>query len=168
MKTIKIDFIDSVPSHFTGIIEYPNGDKFWYKKGNIHREDGPAIEASNGSKYWFKEGNYHREDGPARIFSDGTKSWYKEGKRHRLDGPAIEFLNGLKEWWIDNIEYNIDFLNLLYKEKIYLGKEKGKYNLEWLKFLTEEGIEEFPIMPEMKEYKDFKKVFEKLEGIGNK
>jgi hypothetical protein len=44
----------------------------------------------------------------------------------------------------------------------------GQYNLEWLKFLTEEKIQEFPIMPGMKDYEEFKKIFNKLEGIENK
>ena len=32
---------------------YANGDKCWYLKGKIHREDGPAIEWADGSKAWF-------------------------------------------------------------------------------------------------------------------
>jgi hypothetical protein len=32
---------------------YPNGDKFWYLHGELHREDGPAIEWADGSKFWY-------------------------------------------------------------------------------------------------------------------
>jgi len=32
------------------------GDKFWYFNGDIHREDGPAIENANGDKEWLFNG----------------------------------------------------------------------------------------------------------------
>jgi hypothetical protein len=31
---------------------YPNGDKEWRLNGDLHREDGPAIECVNGTKVW--------------------------------------------------------------------------------------------------------------------
>jgi hypothetical protein len=83
METIKIKSYLDLPKNFTGIAEYPNKDKCWYKEGSFHRDDGPAVE-----------------------FQNGTKSWYKEGKLHRLDGAAIEFNNGAKEWWIEGINYS--------------------------------------------------------------
>lgn len=78
-----------------------NGDKFWYKDGNLHREDGPAVEYSNGDMSWYKNGKYHREDGPAVEWGDGSTFWYKNGKYHRLDGPAISYSDGEKRWCID-------------------------------------------------------------------
>lgn len=77
------------------------GDKRWYQNGNRHRTDGPAIERSNGSKDWYINGLLHRSDGPAVEHANGNKSWYVNGKLHRLDGPAIEYPNGMKEHWID-------------------------------------------------------------------
>jgi len=32
------------------------GDKVWSLNGNLHREDGPAIEISNGRKEWYLNG----------------------------------------------------------------------------------------------------------------
>ena len=126
MKTIKVKLYLDVPNDFTGIAEFANGDKYWYKEGKYHREDGPAVERANGNKEW----------------------WF-EGELHRLDGPAFEHPNGTKEWLIEGkqIPTEINITN-----KLFLGKEKGKYGLEWLKFLAEEGIEEFPIIPGI-EYK---------------
>ena len=60
---------------------YPSGDKFWYLNGNVHREDGPAIEWSSGSKEWWLMGKRHREDGPAIELPDGDKAWYLMGKQ---------------------------------------------------------------------------------------
>jgi hypothetical protein len=187
MKTITIS-TQFIPVNFTGIVEFPDGTKKWYKEGKYHREDGPAVEFLDGSKewyregkhhrldgpaiehkdgtkYWYKEGKYHREDGPAIEFRDGTKFWHKEGKFHRLDGPAIECSEERKEWYIENDIYSPKKLSELINSCFYLGKEKGQYNLEWLKFLTEEGIKEFPIIPGMKEYKDFENVFEALKEM---
>jgi hypothetical protein len=187
MRTIKIDYSEFISNNFTGIVEYPDGARLWYKEGNLHREDGPAwefpdgekqwykegkrhrldgpaIEYPDGEKQWYKEGKRHRLDGPAIEYPDGEKQWYKEGKRHRLDGPAIEYSKGLKEWWIEGKFYLPKKLSELFKFSFCFGKEKGKYNLEWLKFLTEEGIEEFPIIPGMKGHKEFIKIFESLEN----
>jgi hypothetical protein len=145
MKTIKLNQNDDIPDNFTGIVECPNGTKIWLKKGKYHRLNGPAWE-----------------------FPDGEKYWYKEGKYHRLDGPAVEYSDGIKNWAIENSFYTTEKLSILINSALFLEKEKGRYNLEWLKFLTEEGIKEFPIIPGMKGYEDFKQVFEKLEGIENK
>jgi len=145
MKTIKINFGEFIPSNFSGIVVFPDGKKEWYKEGEYHREDGPAIEYTSGLKYWYKEGNLHR-----------------------IDGPAVEYINGRKEWWIEYNLYLPEDLSDLINSSFYLEKAKGQYNLEWLKFLTEEEIKEFPIIPGMKEDKEFKDIFEKLERIENK
>jgi len=73
----------------------------WYKNGQRHREDGPAIEYTNGDKAWYKNGQRHREDGPAVECTNGYKAWYKNDKLHREDGPAIEYTNGAKSWYIN-------------------------------------------------------------------
>jgi hypothetical protein len=180
---------DYIPDNFTGIVEYQNGNKCWYKEGKYHREDGPACEFADGTKTWHKEGELHRLNGPAWEFPNGEKCWYKEGKKHRengpaielldgrklwyredklhrLDGPAIEWSNGAKQWNIENNIYSPKKLSELINSCLFLGKEKGQYDLEWLKFLTENGIEEFPIIPGMKDDEEFKQVFETLEGMG--
>ena len=53
----------------------------WFNsKGQLHREDGPAIEYSNGTKSWYLKGHLHREDGPAMEWVNGTIFWYLEGE----------------------------------------------------------------------------------------
>ena len=59
---------------------WPNGTKSWWLNGELHREDGPAIEYSNGTKLWYLNGELHREDGPAVEYSNGHKEWYLNGK----------------------------------------------------------------------------------------
>jgi hypothetical protein len=139
-KIIKINSFNEIPVNFTGIVEWGFKAKFSYKDGKLHQENGPAVE-----------------------YSDKTKLWYKEGKYYRLDGPAIEYSDGTKEWWIDNIKYSPDYFSWLCKTAIFLGSEKGNYNLSWLRFLTEEEIVEFPIIPGMKEDKIFQDLFNKLD-----
>jgi hypothetical protein len=58
-----------------------NGDNYWYLNGQLHREDGPAVECANGYKSWWLNNKRHREDGPAVEYSDGSKSWYLNEKR---------------------------------------------------------------------------------------
>ena len=57
-----------------GTITYQND------QGQLHREDGPALETLDGMRYWCRNGKWHREDGPAIDYGDGQKSWYVDGK----------------------------------------------------------------------------------------
>jgi len=82
------------------------GTTRWYNlEGNLHREDGPAIERSDGHKSWWINDRLHREDGPAIEWDDGTKSWWVNGKRHREDGPSVERSDGSKAWYLDGVKY---------------------------------------------------------------
>jgi hypothetical protein len=105
-KVLKLKESDSVPQNYTGCVEYPDGNKYWFKEGKRHRENGPAIEFADGTKKWLKEGKLHRLDGPAVEFVDGEKHWFIEGKHHRLDGPAIEHASGNKSWYIEDKFYS--------------------------------------------------------------
>ena len=48
--------------------------------GQLHREDGPAIEKADGTTIWFLNGQRHRSDGPAVVYANGSKLWYLNGK----------------------------------------------------------------------------------------
>ncbi len=140
MEVLKLKAGVAVSGNYTGIIEYEIGTKIWYKEGKLHREDGPAIEV------W-----------------DGTKEWWADGKCHRIDGPAIERTNGTKEWWVEDIRcFDLIDFDFYTKYAAYMGLEKGKYGIEWVKFLTEEGIEEFPIVLGMKDYEEIKRLISLL------
>src|SRR5579859_5887796 len=76
-----------------------SGTKRWIINGQLHREDGPAIEYNDSSKVWFLHGQRHRIDGPAIEWSDGDKAWYHHGQLHRLDGPAYQGDDGFKQWF---------------------------------------------------------------------
>ena len=85
-------------------IEQANGNKWWYRNGQQHREDGPAIEWADGDKWWYRNGQRHREDGPAVERANGDKLWYLNGRLHREDGPAVEEANSSKEWYRNGVE----------------------------------------------------------------
>jgi RecG-like helicase len=49
MKTIKVTKREEIPGGFTGIVEYPDGDKYWHKEGFRQRKNelyinNPKIE----------------------------------------------------------------------------------------------------------------------------
>ena len=93
------------------IIEYvvrvsPDGTKQWFLNGELHREDGPAVEWPDGSKWWFLNGKLHREGGPAVEWADGSKWWHLHDKLHREGGPAVEHSNGSKRWFLNGKEYS--------------------------------------------------------------
>ena len=165
MKTIKINDWDEIPDNFTGIVDHLiTRNKYWYKEGKLHREDGPAVEYSDGGKEWYIEGKHHREDGPAIICGNGSKYWYIEGEQHRLDGPAIEYADEARYWYIENYLYSPIWLDFLIGDSVFLGKEKGKHNLDWLRFLTDKEIKEFPFISGMESYGPFVHLFDQIFG----
>ena len=90
------------------VIVDPLGSRRHFKGGQLHRDDGPAVEALNGTLVWWFNGQRHREDGPAIEFCDGSRHWYREGRFHREGGPAIEGADGSKEWWVDGVFQRIE------------------------------------------------------------
>ena len=57
------------------------GNKSWWLNGQLHREDGPAIEWDGGGSWWYLNGKRHREGGPAVEYADGSKYWYLNGEK---------------------------------------------------------------------------------------
>jgi hypothetical protein len=53
-----------------------NSKEWRLPNGELHREDGPAMEHNNGYKFWYINDLLHREDGPAVVHPSGSKSWY--------------------------------------------------------------------------------------------
>jgi hypothetical protein len=84
----------------------------WYNlEGQLHREDGPAIERVDGYKAYYINGKLHREDGPAVEWENGDKSYYINGKLHREDGPALENADGDKYYYINDEELTEEEFN---------------------------------------------------------
>jgi hypothetical protein len=98
------------------IVHADNSSKYWYRNGELHREDGPAAVSSEG-KAWFRNGLRHRSDGPAVELENGDKQWYTNGEPHRVDGPAVERADGTKEWWFDGKQVNEEEIRDAYLSK---------------------------------------------------
>ena len=158
-----------LPKNFTGIATLGKRTKIYYKNGSIHRSDGPAYITEDLVKdtfhnwnnieqriFWYKKGKLHRIDGPAydvRYAHFWCKKWYVNDKLHRLDGPAVESSNGDKIFYLYNKFYfSGEDIPFLLEKTIFLGKEKGKHGLEWMKLMTENGIKEIPILPAARNY----------------
>ena len=88
---------------------YSNGDKYWYLNGNLHREDGPAVERANGHKSWFLNGKYHREDGPAIEWTNGSKSWYLNDEPTHPETIADLWLSRGVFCWYDETNDCLNF-----------------------------------------------------------
>ena len=64
-----------------------DGNKFWYRNGQYHREDGPACEYANGTRYWFIEGKEYTEqefNKKMNKTSCGGKIVEIDGKKYKL------------------------------------------------------------------------------------
>jgi len=72
------DFMMKNPN-FTGILRHEDGNKFWLKNGQLHREDGPAIEWSDREKQWYKHNNLWWLNGVS-IREEAYKKWQREKK----------------------------------------------------------------------------------------
>ena len=135
MIHIKLNINKSLQVNFTGIVEWSNGAKVWYKEGKKHREDGPAVEWDNGFKYWCKNGKLHREDGPAIEY-------YPEYEH--------EDCADYREWYLEGKRYSSSWLT---GDKLILSEEPHpKYpNILIYKILEKNKIEEYLLIPGMKE-----------------
>ena len=80
-----------------------NGTRCWYLNGNLHREDGPAIEYANGNREWYLNGNLHREDGPAVEYAHGAHYWYLNGEEY-TEEEFIKKTSKVKELTVAEIE----------------------------------------------------------------
>ena len=87
----------------TKIIQMQDYEYHVNEKGEVHRNDGPAVIHKDGSKHWYKNGKRHRIDGPAIEWGNGAKEWYQNDDLHRDDGPAIEWLDGDK-WYFRGVQ----------------------------------------------------------------
>ncbi len=76
------------------------------ERGELHRDDGPAVMWPDGRLEWYRHGKQHRDDGPAEIWPDGTQRWCQHGKLHREDGPAKIRASGSQEWWWHGVHYD--------------------------------------------------------------
>jgi hypothetical protein len=83
--------------------------------GELHREDGPAVEWADGTRKWYLNGKLHREGGPAFEGADGTRAWWLNDILHREDGPAVEWADGTREWWYRGTKLRVRTLKGLLK-----------------------------------------------------
>ncbi len=64
-----------------------NGTRRYYNRaGQLHRENGPAVEYANGDKFWYQNDQCHR--------TDGSKSWYINGEHM----SEAEFNQSVKDY----------------------------------------------------------------------
>ena len=84
------------------------GNRFYYNEsGELHNDEGPAIEYKNGDVVYYINGKRNCYDGPAVIKSNnGGFAYYKNDKLDRDNGPAL-INNSVKEPWCVKIEYAI-------------------------------------------------------------
>lgn len=80
----------------------PNGTVLWTLRGQLHREDGPAVITSAGVEMWYLHDRRHRLDGPALVNEPmGYYEWHLDGRYHRMHEPAVIHGNGNREWWVN-------------------------------------------------------------------
>ena len=79
------------------------GNHKYYLNGQLHRENGPALENINGDQFYYQYGKLHREDGPAYIcvcMEPNIIKWYWEGTRIKCTSQQeFEQLIKLKAFW---------------------------------------------------------------------
>jgi len=56
MNIIKVKYGSEIPEDYTGIVEWEDGQVWWFKDGEWHREDGPAYIGYNGYKEYRLDG----------------------------------------------------------------------------------------------------------------
>lgn len=86
-----------------------NGEKRWFNKGKLHRDDDlPSIEGGNG-RLWHSHGELHRDnDLPAMELWNGSKKWFQYNRPSRAgDKPAVINFEGYEAWFRESEEHRI-------------------------------------------------------------
>ena len=103
---------------------------------NVHMIEYKVTVAANGDRHWYRHGQLHREDGPAVEYINGSNIWYLNGKPHREDGPAIEWSNGSKEWYLnDEILTESEFNERMNPVEMTVAELADKLNIKNLKIV---------------------------------
>ena len=79
--------------------------RYYDSTGQLHRDDGPAVEYADGVTAWYQNNLLHRTDGPAVEWKNGGEEWWQNGQLHRVDGPAVIQYNGRKFWYLHDKEF---------------------------------------------------------------
>jgi hypothetical protein len=90
------------------LAHYPNDQASSYIRGNLHREDGPAVIWNNEDCEWYYNGVLHRLDGPAVMYEGCREEWWVNGLLHRIGGPAIRHTDTKEEWWVNGLLHRED------------------------------------------------------------
>lgn len=86
-----IRYIKNDPKQMKEFYFHSKGTKLWYLNGELHRENGPAIEYRDGAKQWYLNGkrDHHKE------MIESWKHWNSKGNiefAKRLFTTAFVFL----------------------------------------------------------------------------
>ena len=71
-KFVKNFYIFEGRETFTGVVQDKDNNIAYYLNGQLHREDGPAIEYGHFSKSWYLNGNCY---GKNNYFTN--ESWIR-------------------------------------------------------------------------------------------
>jgi hypothetical protein len=63
-------------------------------------QEGRSQNA-DGTQEWWRNGQLHNPDGPAIVRADGYRAWWLNGQLHNPDGPAVVRADGRQEWWLN-------------------------------------------------------------------
>ena len=58
------------------------------------------VDRLGTRRYYNSAGQLHRDEGAAVEYPDGTKHWYQNGVLHRVNGPAIDYGSEGGLWFI--------------------------------------------------------------------
>lgn len=80
----------------------------YYRNDKIHRDDGPALVTQDGSRVeYYQHGELHRVDGPAAVWP-GVVEYRQRGELHRVDGPALIVENKLEAWYVFGMLHRLE------------------------------------------------------------
>lgn len=100
---------------------------YWYAKdtGELHRDDGPAVEGEFGTQAWYQNGQRHRDGGQPAI-EGRDREWWVRGVQHRVDGPAVEYFGGGEEWRVYGKLHRVNGPAVIHDHPNIYGRE-----VEW-------------------------------------
>jgi hypothetical protein len=83
-----------------------NGTKFWYKDGEMHRDNDEPSFIDGTTKMWHKDGILYRDNDLPAFISSAWTLWYKNGVIHRDNNKPAAINSKEKRWYINGKELN--------------------------------------------------------------
>jgi hypothetical protein len=113
----KVDFGWQPSEDFTGCVQFPSSERYWYLNGQLHRDDGPAYEYcwdnKNYDKWYLNGVRYDM----FHLWKKAVREWKKAAKAASTpkEKPSVSNNSASGVVVVENRDVDNDVNNVIYE-----------------------------------------------------